>query len=103
MTVLPSISSHDRYWNAEIARRRPDLVSQEAGPVERMIDRYYELAGSTFGTVATVLTDRARVIRHLIDRHVANAPADAAPASEAGRHLTAQVGSGGAWTEPQAE
>jgi hypothetical protein len=101
MTTLPAISSHDRYWNAEVARRRPDLVSQEAGPRDRMVERYYEISGSTFGTVAHVLTDRARVIRHLIDKHAEEEPVDAA--SEAGRHLTEQVGSDGAWTEPQAE
>lgn len=103
MTTLPAISSHDRYWNAEIARRRPDLVSQEAGPLERMIERYHDVAGSAVGTVATVLTDRARVIRHLIDRHVEDAPVPVDPASEAGRHLTSQVGADGAWTEPQAD
>jgi hypothetical protein len=102
MSTLPAISSHERFWNAEIARRRPDLVSQEAGPVERMVERYLELAGSTFGAVAHVLSDRARVIRHLIDRHV-DAAAVADPASEAGHQLSEQVGSNGAWTEAQAE
>ena len=102
MSTLPAISSHERYWNAEVARRRPDLVSQEAAPHERMVERYLELAGSAFGTVAHTLTDRARVIRHLIDKHVDEAPV-ADPASEAGRQLTEQVGKGGAWSEPQAE
>jgi hypothetical protein len=103
MATLPSISSHERYWNAEVARRRPDLVAQEAGPIQRMIDRYLELAGSAYGTVAHVLTDRARVLRHLIDQSVDDSDTDTDPASEAGRHLTEQVGSGGAWTESQAE
>lgn len=103
MTSLPSISSHERYWNAEVARRRPDLVSQEAGSTQRMIERYLELAGSAYGTVAHVPTDRARVLRHLIDLRAEESGAGADPASEAGRHLTEQVGPGGAWTEPQAE
>lgn len=103
MSALPAISTHERHWNAEVARRRPDLVSQEAGPIERLVERYLELAGSTFGTVAHVLTDRARVVRHLIDKHADEAPDDASPASEAGRHLTEQIGSNGAWSEPQAE
>ena len=104
MTTLPSISSHERYWNAEIARRRPDLVSQEAGPIQRMIERYLELAGSAYGTVAHVLTDRARVLRHLIDESAGDSGEGTVdPASEAGRHLTEQVGSGGAWTDSQAE
>jgi hypothetical protein len=102
MTTLPPISSHERFWNAEVARRRPDLVSEEAGPLSRMVERYLEFTGSPYGTVAHVLTDRARVLRHLIDRAAEDdAPDD--PASEAGRHLTEQVGSNGAWTEPQAE
>jgi hypothetical protein len=102
MNTLPSISGHERYWNAEVARRRPDLVSQEAGSTQRMIERYLDLAGSAYGAVAHVLSDRARVLRHLIDLR-ADEGGDADPASEAGRHLTEQVGSGGAWTEPQAE
>jgi hypothetical protein len=102
MSTLPAISSHERYWNAEIARRRPDLVSQEAGPVERMVERYLELVGSTFGTVALVLTDRARVVRHLIDRHADQAVL-ADPAAEAARQLGEQVGAPGRWTEAQAE
>jgi hypothetical protein len=102
MSALPAISSHERYWNAEIARRRPDLVSQEAGPLERMVERYLELAGSTFGTVAHVLTDRARVIRHLIDRD-ADKGILADPATEAARQLTDRVGAPGSWTEAQAE
>lgn len=102
MTTLPPISSHERYWNAEVARRRPDLVSEEAGPLHRMIERYLDLSGSLYGAVAHVLTDRARVLRHLIDI-AAEEGADDHPATEAGRHLTEQVGSNGAWTEPQAE
>jgi hypothetical protein len=102
MSALPVISSHDRYWNAEIARRRPDLVSEEAAQPDRMVERYLELAGSTFGAVAHVLTDRARVIRHLIDRHAEEA-AVADPASEAVRQLTEQVGAAGKWSEAQAE
>ena len=31
MATLPPISPHERFWNAEIARRRPDLVAEEAG------------------------------------------------------------------------
>jgi hypothetical protein len=103
MTTLPSISSHERFWNAEVARRRPDLVSEEAGAPQRMIERYLDLAGSAYGTVAHVLTDRARVLRHLIDERAAEGGVEVDPASEAGRHLTEQVGPGGAWTEPQAE
>ncbi|HEX6459680.1 MAG TPA: hypothetical protein VF032_12235 [Thermoleophilaceae bacterium] len=102
MTTLPPLSSHERYWNAEVARRRPDLVSEEAGPLRRMVERYLELSGSPYGTVAHVLTDRVRVLRHLIDV-AAEEGGDADPAIEAGRHLTEQVGSNGAWTEPQAE
>ena len=102
MTTLPSISAHERYSNAEVARRRPDLVSEETAPLHRMIERYLELSGSPYGTVAHVLTDRARVLRHLIDLAGEEAAGDD-PASEAGRHLTEQVGSNGAWTEPQAE
>lgn len=101
MTALPSISSHERYWNAEIARRRPDLVAQEAGPIHRMIERYLDLAGSAYGTVAHVLSDRARVLRHLIDQ-TGDSGESADPAAEAGRHLTEQVGSH-AWTDSQAE
>jgi hypothetical protein len=101
MTTLPSISAHERYWNAEVARRRPDLVSEEKGPLHRMIERYAELSGSPYGPVAHVLTDRARVLRHLID--VASELAGEEAAVEAGRHLTEQVGSDGAWTESQAE
>jgi hypothetical protein len=104
MTTLPSISSHERFWNAEIARRRPDLVAEEAGPVQRMAERYLELAGSAYGAVATVLTDRTRVLRHLIDQSAEDtADAHADPASEAGRQLTEQVGTHGAWTDSQAE
>jgi hypothetical protein len=103
MTTPPSISGHERHWNAEIARRRPDLVSEEAGPIERMVERYLELAGSEYGTVATVLTDRARVLRHLIDQAAEDGASAGDPASEAGRQLTEQVGSDGAWTDCQAE
>jgi hypothetical protein len=102
MSALPAISSHERYWNAEIARRRPDLVSQEAASVDRLVERYFELAGSAFGTVAHVLTDRTRVIRHLIDRHVDEA-AVADPEGEAVRQLDAQVGQAGDWSEAQAD
>jgi hypothetical protein len=102
MSALPAISSHERYWNAEIARRRPDLVSQEAGPVDRMVDRYFELAGSAFGAVAHVLTDRTRVIRHLIDKH-ADEPAVSDPEGESVRQLEAQVGPAGSWSDAQAE
>jgi hypothetical protein len=102
MTTLPPISSHERHWNAEVARRRPDLVSEEAGPLHRMVERYLELSGSPYGTVAHVLTDRARVLRHLIEV-AAKQGGGEDPASEAGRQLTEQVGSNGAWTEPQAE
>ncbi|HKN94982.1 MAG TPA: hypothetical protein VJU60_11665 [Thermoleophilaceae bacterium] len=102
MTTLPSISAHERYWNAEVARRRPDLVSEEKGPLHRMIERYAELSGSAYGAVAHVLTDRARVLRHLIDVASEEAAGEHA-AVEAGRHLTEQVGSDGAWTESQAE
>lgn len=103
MTTLPSISGHERYWNAEIARRRPDLVAEEAGPLHRMTERYLELAGSAYGAVAHVLTDRARVLRHLIDERAEESDGDADSASLAGRHLTEQVGSHGAWTHSQAE
>src|SRR3954451_1006686 len=103
MSALAAISIHERYWNAEIARRRPDLVSQEAGPLERMVDRYLDLAGSTFGTVAHVLTDRTRVIRRLIDNLPERADPSGRPASEAPGQLTGQVGQAGNWSEPQAE
>jgi hypothetical protein len=103
MSALPAISSHERYWNAEIARRRPDLVSQEVGPREWLVERYLELAGSTFGAVAHVLTDRARVVRHLIDRNAERAESSGDPASDAAVRLTQQVGPAGAWTEPQAD
>jgi hypothetical protein len=103
MTSLPPISTHERYWNAEIARRRPDLVAQESDSLERMIERFLELAGSSFGSVANVLTDRARVLRHLIDQSTKVPVTEEDPASEAGRHLTAQVGCDGAWTDSQAE
>ncbi len=102
MTTLPPITAHERYWNAEVARRRPDLVSEEKGPLHRMIERYVDLTGSPYGTVAHVVTDRARVLRHLIEVASEEAAGGDA-ASEAGRHLTEQVGSNGAWTEPQAE
>ncbi|HEY2604101.1 MAG TPA: hypothetical protein VGI67_21270 [Thermoleophilaceae bacterium] len=102
MTVLPSISSHERYWNAEVARRRPDLVSQEAATLDRMIERYLDLAGSTFGTVAHVLPDRARVLRHLIDRH-GDEQATEDPADAAVRHLSEQVGSERGWSEAQVD
>jgi hypothetical protein len=104
MATLPSTSRHERFWNAEIARRRPDLVAEEAGPLHRMVERYVELAGSAYGAVAHVLTDRARVLRHLIDESADESDGgNADPASEAGRHLTEKVGSHGAWTESQAE
>lgn len=102
MTTLPSISSHERHWNAEVARRRPDLAAEESGPLHRMVERYLELSGSPYGSVAHVPTDRARVLRHLIDI-AAEQGAGADSAAEAGRHLTEQVGSRGAWTEPQAD
>jgi hypothetical protein len=102
VTTLPSISGHERYWNAEIARRRPDLLAEEAGPLQRMIERYLELTGSPYGAVAHVPTDRARVLRHLIDERAEESDGDADPASLAGRHLTEQVGSRGAWTDSQA-
>jgi hypothetical protein len=102
VTTLPSISGHERYWNAEIARRRPDLVAEETGPLHRMIERYLELTGSPYGAVAHVPTDRARVLRHLIDERAEEGDGDADPASLAGRHLTEQVGSNGAWTDSQA-
>jgi hypothetical protein len=103
MTTLPSITRHERFWNAEIARRRPDLVAEESGPVQRMVERYLELAGSAYGLVAHVITDRARVLRHLIDESTDESTGDSDPAREAGRHLTEQVGSGGGWTDSQAE
>jgi hypothetical protein len=103
MTALPPISFHERHWNAEVARRRPDLVAQETGPIGRMTERYLDLVGSTISVVATVLTDRARVLRHLIDQKLSEVDTGDDPASEAGRHLTAQVGSDGAWTDAQAQ
>ena len=102
MTTLPPISFHERHWNAEVARRRPDLVAQETGPMARMTERYLELVGSTLGMVATVLTDRARVLRHLIDQTAREVDPGDDPAAEAGRHLTSQVGCDGAWTDAQA-
>src|SRR5581483_9725924 len=91
------------HWNAEVARRRPDLVAEEAAPLERMAARYLELVGSAFGLVAGVATDRVRVLRHLIDEASDERAERGSAAREAGRHLTAQVGSGGKWTERQAE
>jgi hypothetical protein len=100
MTPLPAISSQERRWNAEVARRRPDLVAEEMGPLERMTQRYLELVGTIFGAV---LTDRARVVRHLVDEAGRERAAGDEAAREAGLHLTAQVGGPGSWTEPQAE
>src|SRR5919204_525316 len=62
-----------------------------------------EMIEPTIDTVATVLTDRARVLRHLIDQVLEERDADVNPAAEAGRHLTEQVGCHGAWTDAQAE
>ena len=103
VTTLPAISSHERHWNAEVARRRPDLVVQEIDSLERMCVRYLELAGSTLGAVAHVQSDRARVLRHLIDEATKEPAAVKNPVDEAGQQLAAQVGPQGAWTEPQAE
>jgi hypothetical protein len=101
LTTLPEISFHERHWNAEVARHRPDLVAQEAGSIDQMVERYRELVGSTVGVVGTVLTDRARVLRHLIDQ-ASEREAAGDSASEAGRHLTSQVGCHGVWTDAQA-
>ena len=102
--ALPPISIHERRWNAEVARRRPDLVAQEADTPERMSERYLKLAGSPFGVISVVPTDRTRVLRHLIDEAAGEPVADAPdPATEAGRQLAAQVGLHGAWTDSQAE
>ncbi len=98
--MLPAISSQERRWNAEIARRRPDLVAQETAPLERMTERYLELVGGSFGAV---LTDRARVLRHLVDDAGRELATRDEAARDAGLHLTAQVGRPGSWTEPQAE
>lgn len=103
VTTLPSISSHERFWNAEVARRRPDLVAEESGPVQRMVGRYLELVGSADAAVARVITDRTRVLRHLIDESIDQDTLDSDPATEAGRHLTEQVGPAGRWTGSQAE
>jgi hypothetical protein len=103
MTTLPAVSFHERHWNAEVARRRPDLVAQEAGSLARMTDRFLELVGSPIGTVATVPTDRARVLRHLIDQALRERDTEGDPATEAGRHLAEQVGCHGGWTDAQAE
>jgi plasmid stabilization system protein ParE len=103
VSTLPPISAHERHWNAEIARRRPDLVVQEVDSLGRMTERYREFTGSAFGMVAQVHTDRVRVLRHLIDE-VSDEPSPAGDAaSEAGRHLATQVGRNGAWTDRQAE
>ena len=102
MTTLPPTSSEERHWNAEVAQRRPDLVLQEADSVERMTRRYLELDGSLYGAVAHVLTDRARVLRHLIDT-AGERTAEEDPATQAGRQLATQVGRCGAWTDLQAE
>ena len=101
--MLPPITSHERHWNSEVARRRPDLAVQEIDSLERMSVRYLELAGSPFGAVANIQTDRARVLRHLIDEASKEPPAAGDPVSAAGQQLAAQVGPHGAWTEPQAE
>jgi hypothetical protein len=100
--TLPPTSSHERHWNAEVARRRPDLVVQEIDAFERMCVRYLDLAGSPFGAVANVQTDRARVLRHLIDEASQEPAAVENAAGKAGQHLATQVPRG-AWTEPQAE
>ncbi len=52
MTTLLFISSHDRHWDAQVARRRPDLVLEESDRPERMIDRYWELTSSEYGRLA---------------------------------------------------
>jgi hypothetical protein len=103
MVSLPSTSTAERHWNAEVARRRPDLVAEEAAPLERMAARYLDLVGSAFGVVAGVATDRVRVLRHLIDEAGDERAERQSAAREAGRHLAAQVGPGGKWTERQAE
>lgn len=103
MVSLPTSSTAERHWNAEVARRRPDLVAQEAAPLEWMASRYLELVGSAFGLIAGVATDRLSVLRHLIDEASDERAAPEHAAREAGRHLTAQVGPGGQWTERQAE
>lgn len=100
MTGLPEISSQETRWNAEIARRRPDLVAEETAPLERMRQRYLERVGSAFGSV---LTDRARVLRHLVDDATRELAAHDEAAREAGLHLTAQLGRPGSWTDSQAE
>ena len=66
MTTLLFISSHDRHWDAQVARRRPDLVLEESDRPERMIDRYWELTSSEYGPLGATPTDRIRVLRHLI-------------------------------------
>lgn len=103
MVPLPSTSTAERHWNAELARRRPDLVAEEAAPLERMAARYLELVGSALGLIAGVATDRVRVLRHLIDEASDEHAERLSAAIEAGRHLTTQVGSGRGWTERQAE
>jgi hypothetical protein len=103
MVSLPSTSAAERHWNAEVARRRPDLVAEEAAPLEPMAARYLELAGSAFGLIAGVATDRVRVLRHLIDEASDERAERSTAVLEAGRHLVAQVGSAGKWTERQAE
>jgi hypothetical protein len=103
VTTLPPISSNERHWNSEVARRRPDLVVQEIDSLDRMCVRYLELAGSPLGAVAHVQTDRARVLRHLIDEVAQEPPAVSNAVDEAGQQLATQVGPHGAWTEPQAE
>lgn len=71
MAPQPSISVHERHLDAAVARRRPDLVAEEEDTLERMAERYRALAGPSLGPVGGVLTDRLRVLRHLIDRAAA--------------------------------
>ena len=102
MTTLLFISSHDRHWDAQVARRRPDLVLEESGRPERMIDRYWELTSSEYGPLGATPTDRIRVLRHLIAEATREPAVALDPLSAAQHALAVQLGADGNWTPAQA-
>ena len=102
MTTLLFISSHDRHWDAQVARRRPDLVLEESDRAERMIDRYWELTSSEYGTLDATPTDRIRVLRHLIAEATRAARRAVDPVRAAEHALAEQLGPDGDWSAAQA-
>lgn len=102
MTTLLFISSHDRHWDAQVARRRPDLVLEESDRAERMIDRYWELTSSEHGTLDATPTDRIRVLRHLIAEATREPAVAVDPVSAAEHALAEQLGPDGDWSAAQA-